>query len=211
MSKGPGPDSLRTRPSSRDGGQVSEERIIVLGIGNPLVGDEGVGVRVAESLMSEWSFPERVTIMDAGTMGMGMLGLLRDHDVVIVVDALDGTGEPPGTLLRLDPQELAPNQVLHSLHDVKLADVLEAAAFAGIEPHVEFLGVQIGEMNTLVVTLTPAVEAAIGEAVGAVLELLAGLGVQAERSQSDRDDVRVIRGLRTGESMRSSADRPQEG
>jgi hydrogenase maturation protease len=182
-------------PAEGDG--VSEEpRIVVMGIGNPLVGDEGVGPRVAEQLMSGYTFPDRVEVMDAGTIGLGMIDVFRRSDVCVVVDAVDGTGEPPGAIVKMAPDEMAPNQVLHSLHDMKLADVLQAADFAGFLPEVRFIGVQIGSMETLVTELTPEVEAAIPLVEAEVLRVLAGLGVEAEPScdaSTDADAVRCVR------------------
>ena len=110
------------------------ERVTVMGVGNPLMRDEGVGVRVAEVLMSSFAWPENVTVLDAGTMGMGILNLFRDADYVLVVDAVDGTGEAPGTVVRISAEDIAPNQVMHSLHDVRFVDVLEAAELMGIRP-----------------------------------------------------------------------------
>ncbi len=173
-----------------------EQRIVVMGIGNPLVGDEGIGPRVAERLMSGYVFPERVEVMDAGTIGLGMIDVFRRSDVCVVVDAVDGTGQSPGTIVTMTPEEMAPNQVLHSLHDLKLADVLQAADFAGILPDVRVIGVQIERMQTLVTELTPAVEAAVPEVEAEVLRLLSELGVEAEPSSdasADADAVRLVR------------------
>ena len=177
-------------------------RILVLGIGNPLVGDEGVGVRVAEALISDWEFPERVTVMDAGTMGMGMLGPLGENEHVVVVDAVDGTDEAPGTVVRMSPEDVAPSQVLHSLHDVRLADVLEAAAFAGVAPHVQFVGVQVGSMDVMVTELTPLVDEAVSVAVAEVVDILERLGARPDPRDEPGDGARVIRALRTREPMR---------
>jgi hydrogenase maturation protease len=182
------------------------QRILVLGIGNPLVGDEGIGVRVAEELMTSWRFPEHVDVIDAGTMGMSMLGLFSEYDRIVVIDAVDGTGEPAGTILRMDPDGLAPNQVLHSLHDLKLADVLQAASLTGVEPDVEFVGIQVEEMAELVTELTPALEASIPHAVEEVLRVLADLGVLAESTDVDDPAAHVIRAIRTRERMLDATD-----
>ncbi len=191
-------------------GDQDLERILVIGIGNPLVEDEGVGVRVAEELMTRHQFPDSVVVMDAGTMGMGMLQLFKEHDRLVVIDALDGSGEPAGTVVRMDPADLAGSQVMHSLHDVKLSDVLEAADFMGHRPDVEFVGIQVASMRELVTELTPEVERAVPEAVSTVLDLLADLGVtvgeRETRSADDRGaraiaDARVIRAIRTREEM----------
>ena len=126
---------------------MSVERITVMGIGNPLMMDEGVGVRVMEVMMGTLQFPDNVTLIDAGTMGMGILNLFQECDYLLVIDAVDGTGEPPGTVVRLTPEDLAPNQVKHSMHDVRLVDVLEAAMLMGNRPEADCIGIQIADMG----------------------------------------------------------------
>jgi len=180
---------------------AGSECILVIGIGNPLVEDEGVGVRIAEILMQSWDFPPRVTVMDAGTMGMGMLQLFRDFDRLVIIDALDGTGEPPGTVMHMDPEDLATSQVLHSLHDIKLSDVLLNAELMGIKPEVDFIGIQVGSMRELVTDMTPEVEAALPLALETVLKVLRSHDVEATPAKHDTDDARAIRGIRTRERM----------
>lgn len=153
-------------------------RIKVLGIGNPLVKDEGVGVRVAEELVRGYDFPPEVEVVDAGTMGMTMLPVLRQADHVIVVDAVDGTGHPPGTVVTMSPEDIAPAQILHSAHDMRLAHVLEAAALTGDVPTTDVVGVQIAAMVVGDLELSPEVEAAVPLAIDAVLSLLDTLGVR---------------------------------
>jgi hydrogenase maturation protease len=176
---------------------MSVERITVAGIGNPLMRDEGIGVRVVETLGAALRFPDNVTLLDAGTMGMGVLNLFQDCDYMLVVDAVDGTGEPPGTVVRLTPEDLAPNQVMHSLHDVRLVDVLSAAELVGIRPTVECVGIQIEDMGTLAIGLSPAVEAAIPSAVEAVLSILAERDVKAEPLREGSVDSRILEAIRT--------------
>lgn len=153
------------------------ERIIILGIGNPLVRDEGVGVRVAEELSSGYEFPQGVEVQDAGTMGMTMLSTLCSADFAVVIDAVDGTGHPPGTVVTMSAEQIAPAQVLHSAHDMRFANVLEAAALIGKAPEARVVGVQIKQLEVGTVGLTPEVESAVPRAVAAVLELLAERGV----------------------------------
>ncbi|MCX8006820.1 MAG: hydrogenase maturation protease [Coriobacteriia bacterium] len=163
---------------------MTEERILVLGVGNLLMRDEGVGPRVVEALSSAYSLPDSVRVVDAGTLGFGMVHLLRDADYVLVVDAVDGTPHPPGTVLRLAPEHFAPNQVLHSLHDVRLVDVLAAARLIGVEPQVECVGIQVEDIapDELSVGLTERVEAALPRATAAVLMLLEERGVPHTRT-----------------------------
>ncbi|MBC7266224.1 MAG: hydrogenase maturation protease [Anaerosomatales bacterium] len=163
---------------------MAQERILVLGVGNALMRDEGVGPRVVEELSRAYTLPKSVRVVDAGTLGFAILHLLRDADYVLVVDAVDGTSHPPGTVLRLKPEHFAPNQVLHSLHDVRLVDVLNAARLSGIEPDVECVGVQVEDIapEEFSIGLTPLVEAAVPRAVAAVLMLLEERGAHHETS-----------------------------
>jgi hydrogenase maturation protease len=144
--------------------------------------DEGIGPRVIDMLARSYALPPHVRVVDAGTLGFAVMHLLREAGYVIVVDAVDGTEHPPGTVLRLRPEHFAPNQVLHSLHDVRLVDVLNAARLVGIDPCVECVGIQIEDIapEEFSIGLTPRVEAAVSRAVAAVLMLLEERGAGHE-------------------------------
>lgn len=153
--------------------------VLVLAVGNQLMRDEGVGPRVAEELWAHYELPEAAEVMDASTLGLGMLHVLRDREYVLIVDAIDGTGHPAGTVVRTTPANFAPNQILHSLHDVRLVDVLQAAELMGVSPETECVGVQIEDISPpdFSVGLTAAVESAVPRAVAATLYLLAERGI----------------------------------
>jgi hydrogenase maturation protease len=178
--------------------------ILVLGIGNPLMGDEGIGIRVAEILMSSFDFGNGVEVADAGTMGVGMINVFRDRDYVLVVDAVDGTEHPPGAIVTMEPEDMAPNQVMHSLHDQKLIDVLQAASLAGIEFEIDFIGVQIDRIEQWVTELSRPLEAALPSVVAAVLDTLATRGVRP----SVREGGSVEGGIL--EAIRRAGDMPDE-
>ncbi|HHJ98514.1 MAG TPA: hydrogenase maturation protease [Actinobacteria bacterium] len=169
-----------------------EPRILVLGIGNVLMLDEGIGNRVAVELEKNYSFPDDVRIMDAGTMGLGMMHLFRGVEFMLVVDAMDGSGHPPGTVVRIAPEDFAPNQVMHSLHDIRFVDVLEAAKLIGLMPEADCIGIQVQDMSPAEITigLSEPVEAAVPRAVAAVLYVLEERGVQVQPLESpDADDA----------------------
>jgi hydrogenase maturation protease len=166
-----------------------------MGIGNPLVKDEGVGIRVIEAMMSTLAFPDNVTLVDAGTMGMGILNLFQDCDYLLVVDAVDGTGEPAGTVVRMTAQDMAPNTIKHSMHDMRLVDVLEASMLMGNEPQVDCIGIQILDMDGIAVGLTPELEAAVPRAVEAALTVLAEHGITAVPSDLSSDNGRVLHAI----------------
>ncbi|MDY0088626.1 MAG: HyaD/HybD family hydrogenase maturation endopeptidase [Coriobacteriia bacterium] len=173
------------------------KRVLILGIGNPLMTDEGVGVRVAEILMNAYQFPEGVEVVDAGTLGLGIINLLRDRDLVIVVDAVDKTGHEPGTVVILTPDEMAPAQVLHTLHDVRFTNVLEAATLTGIQPDAICVGVQVASMEQWVTELTSEVETALPVAIAAVLDILESHGITPVESESTSEVARIIENIRT--------------
>lgn len=157
-------------------------RILVLGIGNVLMMDEGVGNRIATELERNYRFPADVRVMDAGTMGLGMMHLFRGVEFLLVADAIEGSGHPAGTVVRVSPEDFAPNQVLHSLHDVRFVDVLNAAQLIGIMPEADCIGVQVENMSPaeLTIGLSEPVEAAVPRAIAAVLYVLEERGVSAE-------------------------------
>lgn len=159
----------------------TEPHILILCIGNLLLLDEGFGPRVAEALLAGYELPPSVSVLDRGVMGMAILADLRGVGRLLVIDALDGTGEPPGTILGFKPEELAGGPAFRGAHDIRLADVLAAAALIGLEPEVDCLGVQVGQIPSDVcqIGLTPAVEAALPQMVGLALAWLASQGIAA--------------------------------
>ncbi len=180
---------------------ASGERILVLGVGNPLMRDDGVGPRVVELLLSGYRFPDNVEVVDAGTMSFMILDLFREIDRLIVVDAVDNTGHPPGTVTTLTPEEIAPNQVMHSLHDTRLVDVLAAASLMGNAPDTVAVGIQIEAIEEWVLELSPAVEAAVPIAAAAVLDQLRALGIDATPNEGGDVHAQIIAALRSYSPM----------
>ncbi|MCL2882952.1 MAG: hydrogenase maturation protease [Coriobacteriia bacterium] len=125
------------------------DRLTVLCVGNLLMHDEGLGPRVASELLSSYQLPDNVLVLDRGVMGMAILADLRAADKVLIVDALDHTGFAPGTVLSFTPDQMASYSGLKGAHDLRLTDVLAAAALVGIDPKVDCLGVQVKEINSL--------------------------------------------------------------
>jgi len=100
-----------------------KRRIAVVGVGNILMGDEGIGVRVVEELCRK-DLPERVELFDGGTAFHALAAQLESFDKLIVVDAVKG-GKPPGTLYRFEAGELAETRrTMLSLHDLGVVETL---------------------------------------------------------------------------------------
>jgi hydrogenase maturation protease len=139
---------------------------LVLGIGNLLMGDEGVGVRAAERLQRE-SWPPGVTVVDGGTGGFHLLEYLQAYGPVVMIDAtMDG--RPAGTVGVLRPRYASDFPRALTAHDIGLRDLVESAALLGPLPDITLVTVSIAEIKSMVTDLSPEVEAALPE----VLELV---------------------------------------
>jgi len=110
--------------------------------------------------------------------------------------------------VRLEPEDFAASQVMHSLHDVRLPDVLEAASLIGSTPQTVAIGIQIEEITQWVLELSEPVSAALPVAVAAVLEELAALGVVPTVRAGTTLDAEIIESLRTFAPIPPEAFRP---
>lgn len=109
-------------------------KILILGIGNILLRDEGIGVRVIEYLQQNKSFPEDVELVDGGTAGADLIDVLSDRHLVIIIDAVDFDA-PAGTILRFTPEHwLSRQQNVLSLHDLDIPQTLAMTQLIGCAP-----------------------------------------------------------------------------
>lgn len=161
---------------------MSSEKIIVLGIGNTLLKDEGVGVRVVEELDRRYSLPENVRIVDGGTQGLWLMSTIQEADHLIVVDAVLGRGDP-GTLYRLERDDLPKGlRAKQSAHDSDLIESLNLCALLDVTPKTcVVLGVEPADIQPYGLELTPVVAAKVDDLVQRVLEELERLGIKAEK------------------------------
>ncbi len=146
-------------------------RTLVLGLGNLLMGDEGVGIRVARRLGEKLRDPD-VEIVDGGTGGLHLLEYFLDHDRVVLVDAATDGGTP-GSVSVSKPvygRDYPPTLVAH---DIGLKDVLDAVALMDRKPETWLVTITVAEVDAPSLLLSPAVEAAVEPAVIRILEVLA--------------------------------------
>ena len=154
-------------------------RIAVFCVGNKLMLDDGVGPAVYEELLTRYDIPDNVELVDLGGLSLTMIERVREYDVIITVDAVDGTDADPGTVFRFEPDAMARHSgATASLHDLKLVDLFDAAALLGYEAEGLCLGMQVENPSPAVVTvgLTPKVDAALPLLVETVAGELARLG-----------------------------------
>ncbi len=119
----------------------SMKKILIIGMGNVLMQDEGVGVRAVEELENRYHIPADVAVVDGGTTGMELLDPIRECDQLIVADAVN-TGAPYGTLVRIANEEVpAFFQTKISNHQLGLSDLLALLTLKGEVPeHVAIIG-----------------------------------------------------------------------
>lgn len=154
--------------------------ILVLGIGNLVMGDDGIGVRVVQKLQNGYHLHPDVAVMDGGTLGLDILPRLEGIERLIVVDALE-TGEAPGTLVRLAGSQIPlALETKVSAHQMGLRDLLAVARLMGHAPgEMVLLGVQPGSSG-MGYGLTPEVEARLDVLLEGVLGELENWGAAAE-------------------------------
>jgi hydrogenase maturation protease len=154
--------------------------VLVLALGNPLLGDEGVGPRALSELAREHRFPASVELVDGGTAGLSLVPKLSEARKAIVVDAIR-TGQPPGTLVELDGAKL-PRRFFGSLspHQVGFRDIVSASRLMGGPEEIVLLGIE--PLTTkLAAELSEPVARSLDALVNAVLVRLEAWGVTAER------------------------------
>jgi len=155
--------------------------ILVLGLGNILLMDEGLGVRAMELFDSQWSVPDHVSVIDGGTCGMDMLDLIASHRHLIAVDAVR-TGAPAGTLVTLRGEQVpAYFKGKLSPHQLGLCDLLASLRLQGEEPEsVTLIGCVPLTLGTGL-DLSAETEALLPALVQTIVETLRGLGVEPQK------------------------------
>ena len=138
----------------------SNRPVLVLGVGNVLLGDEGVGVHAVRRLEQD-SWPPHVTLLDGGTGGFHLLSLFQEYGRIVLVDAtMDG--QPPGTVRVIRPRFASDYPKTLSAHDIGLKDLIESAALLGHAPEVVLIVVSVTTLpEGLKMEMSPDVAAAL--------------------------------------------------
>ena len=149
---------------------MDKKPFLILGIGNLLRTDDGVGVHVVNRLNDSQELPDWVEAIDLGTCGLDIPGMIQGRDHVIVIDALEAD-EEPGGIFKIDALHLAsskPHAI--SLHEAGIVEALKSLEMLGERPDVEILGVVAQDLSTMGMELTRAVKAAIPKVMKLVLQ-----------------------------------------
>ena len=147
-----------------------QQPILILGIGNVLLGDEGVGVHVVREL-EKLKLPEHVSVLDGGTGGFHLLSIFQQYINIILIDAtLDGN--KPGTINLLKPKYSKDFPKTLSSHDIGLKDLIESSVLLGFMPEVILITVSIQESQAVGMELSGEVKEAIPEIISLIDKIL---------------------------------------
>jgi hydrogenase maturation protease len=145
-------------------------KVLILGIGNMLQSDDGLGVYIVRHMeQSGIQLPDGVSLLDGGTAGFDLLGLIDGYDKIVIVDALR-TDDKPGSIYRFTPEHAVESRARFSLHEVGIMEVIKTLRIMDYNPEIEFIGIvpeNISELNT---AISQAVMESIPRAVEVILE-----------------------------------------
>lgn len=146
------------------------KEILVMGVGNLVLRDEGVGIHVIDFLQRR-GVPQGVDLLDGGTGGIALIGTLQEYRRVILIDAtLDGNA--PGTIRHLKPRYSHDYPPLLSAHEIGLKEMIEAMMIQEQIPEIDLIAVSVVNVKEVGLHLTPEVAQAIPHIGEMVLQLI---------------------------------------
>ncbi len=149
---------------------MAQKKILIMGMGNILLSDEGVGVRAVEYIQDQ-PLPGNVDLLDGGTGGFTLLPEIMKYDEVILIDAtLDD--RPPGTIRVIRPRFAADFPKAMSTHDIGLKDLIESASIMGKLPPLHLIVVTIPGFQPMDMDLSPEIKKVLPEIYQTALKIL---------------------------------------
>lgn len=159
---------------------MKSPHIMILGVGCILFADEGFGVRVIEKLEERYTFPENVSVVDGGVLGVNLLGVISRADQLIVVDAIRNKGNP-GDVYRLSGDQIPQRiRAKNSVHQVDFLEALTLCQALDKVPETVIVGIEPLDIETLSIELTPVTAAKVDLMVDMVLTELERLDTPYE-------------------------------
>lgn len=161
--------------------------IMILGVGNVLLTDEGFGIHLIKKLEEEYNFGENVSVVDGGVLGIHLLGTIVEADQLLVIDVIKNNGEP-GTMYRIDHEEI-PERVRakNSLHQIDFLETLTLCQALDKVPRTTIFGVEPKDITTHSIQMTPPVDSKVDRMITVLLEELDRLGA-AYCKKGDTDE-----------------------
>ncbi|MBN1532090.1 MAG: HyaD/HybD family hydrogenase maturation endopeptidase [Spirochaetes bacterium] len=145
------------------------KKTLILGIGNILQSDEGLGVHIVNELVASGAdVPEDVEIFEGGTAGFDLIPMMKGRERIIIVDALKADSEP-GSIYRFRPEQVVQRRSTYSLHEGGISEVLETMKLMGYTPEVEFIGIVPEDITTTDIQMSEAVKRSVPKAIELIL------------------------------------------
>ena len=164
---------------------MQSQHIMILGVGCILYRDEGFGVRVVEEMDKRFQFPDNVSLVDGGVLGMNLLGVISDADHLIVVDAIRNQCAP-GSLYRLEGNAIPERiRAKNSLHQIDFLEALTLCQALDKVPETVIIGVEPEDIETLSVELSDTTKSKIDRTIEMVLQELTRLGISWQKRSVD--------------------------
>jgi hydrogenase maturation protease len=157
--------------NSKGGDKVSPQKIVILGVGNLLMSDEGLGVHVANELM-KMDLPHGVSVVEGGTDGFRLIDVITSADRLIVIDAVRG-GAEPGSIYRFDINEIksCPSGFKTSVHQIGILEVVHLSSLVGKTPHTTVIGIEPKSLE-MGMDLSPEIKSKIPRIIELVIDEL---------------------------------------
>ncbi len=150
---------------------MENKPVLILGIGNYLMGDEGLGVHLANQLKAEVD-PDLADVLDGGTAGFQLMEYLESYPNIILIDAtLDG--KPAGTIQRIKPRFSKDFPSAMSTHEIGLKDLVEGLYLLGKLPNIDLFIISIEKIQPLSTELSPEVRGVLPQLKSKIVELAA--------------------------------------
>lgn len=148
-------------------------KTLVLGIGNTIRGDDGVGIQIATEYRHKID-QDQVTVAESCSSGLSLLDFLAGYEQVIIIDAIHTVDGKPGDIYRIQPETFQYTRHLAFAHDVSLANVLQIGRRVGLvmPNEIVIFAVEVADTGTFGEDCTPSVRQAIPQCVDMILEEL---------------------------------------
>lgn len=163
---------------------VAAPRVLIMGVGNILLRDEGFGVAAVNYLEKAYHWPENVRLQEGATHGLLLMSELEECDLLVVLDVVLG-GKEPGTVYLLENEDLSRSLSFQdSMHQTDLLQTLQVCELAGCRPQCLAFGLQPFDWRTMQVGLSPEAEAMLPVFAEKVVAELARCGIVARRKET---------------------------
>ena len=168
---------------------------IVIGVGNVLFKDEGVGIYAAHYLEQNYEFDGDLEIMDGGTLGFKLMTFFQEYDNVIILDTVSIEDEP-GSIFRL-PSEvlLGMGQYRKTAHEVEIVEMLEICSVLDKHAEVTILGIIPEDIQSVKIGLTQKIEKAFMDLINQALKDIEALGVTVTKKEEQKSIADVAKAL----------------